>query len=341
MNTYLPNLKRLALCALLLFTVASTAHAGPEPLNALISVDNATANEGDARVRVVHLSPDAPDVDVRVDGGLAFAGIPFQGVTDYAALPAGTYQVQVEPAGADNAGPFVIDAELTLNADTDYTVIASDVLANITPIVLVDDNTAPAAGFGHVRFFHGSPDAPAVDIALTNGPVLIPNASFQDFTGYLPVPAGSYNLEVRLAGTDTVVLTLPGTVVPDGAVVTAYANGLVADGFADRTVYLGDDRFRVEINWTDDQGVDGFARPSKLQETTSNFWFFNPENIEVTLKVLDGVDINGYWWVFFGSLSNVAFTVNVTDRETGNTVMYENMQGTFASVGDTHALPAN
>lgn len=326
------------LCLFALFAFASTASAQPTPLNALLSVDNTTANTGDARVRVVHLSPDAPNVDVRVDGGLAISNLAFREFTDYVDLPAGTYQVQVEPAGSGNNGPFVIDAMLTLDAGTDYTVIASDILDNITPVVLVDDNTAPAAGLGHVRFFHGSPDAPAVDIALTGGPVLLGNVAFQEFTDYLPVPAGTYDLEVRVAGTDTVVLTLPGTVVPAGAVVTAYATGLVADGFADRTVYLRDDRFRVEVNWTDFDGNSGFARPDKLSNTTTNFWFFNAANIELTLKVIDGRPVNGNFWVFFGSLSNVTFTVTVTDTETGQVATYENPPGTFASIGDTSAF---
>ena len=341
-NTSLTHLSPLkVLLMALLSLVLVTSASAQTPLGALFSVDNTEANEGDARVRVVHASPDAPNVDVRVDGGLAFENVAFNEVTGYAALPAGTYLVQVEPNGANNNGPFVIEATLTLAAGQDYTVIASDILASIAPVVLEDDNSDPITGFGHVRFFHGSPDAPAVDIALTDGPVLIPGAEFQDFTGYLPVPAGTYDLEARLAGTDTVVLTLPGTVIPAGAVITAYATGLVADGFADRTVYLGEGRFRVDVNWEDFEGETGFARPNKLQETTTNFWFFNEENIEMTLKVLDGTAINGNYWVFFGSLTNVAFSVTVSDRETGATYTYDNPLGNFGSVGDTEALPGN
>ncbi len=64
----------------------------------------------------------------------------------------------------------------------------------------------------------------------------------------------------------------------------------------------------------------------------------DPANVELVVKVLDGRPINGYFWVFYGALSNVAFTVTVTDTETGERKVYQNPLGTFASVGDTQAF---
>lgn len=318
--------------------VATVASASPAPLSAILSVDNSSANTGDPRVRVVHASPDAPAVDVLVNDAVAFAAIPFQDITAYAALPAGTYNVKVVPAGA--TGPVVIEADLDLMAGTDYTVIATDVLASITPVVAVDDNMAPAAGNAKVRFFHGSPDAPAVDIALTDGPVLFGNVSFGDFAASpLEVPAGTYDLEVRVAGTDTVVLTLPGLALAADTVYTAYATGLVADGAADRTLYLNNDRFRLDVDWADFQGERGFGRQVSLTDDTGYFWFFNDTNVELTVKVLDATANNNAFWVFFGSLSNVEFELRVTDTATGATKTYLNPLGTFASEGDTSAFP--
>ncbi|MCX7669858.1 MAG: DUF4397 domain-containing protein, partial [Anaerolineae bacterium] len=181
-----------------------------------------------ARVRVVHASPDAPNVDVLLNDNLAFADVAFREITGYATLPPGDYNVKVVPAGATT--PVVIEADLTLQAGKEYTVIAKDVLASIGALVLVDDNSAPAAGNAHVRFVHLSPDAPAVDIAVTGGPVLFSNVTFGQVGGYTPVPAGTYNLEVRLAGTTTVVLSLPGVRLLAGRVYTAYAFGLAGDG---------------------------------------------------------------------------------------------------------------
>ena len=83
-------------------------------------------------------------VDVWVEGNVAFSNAPFKGITDYAPLSPGTFNVQVVPTGATT--PVVIDADLDLAADTDYTVVAVGLLADIEPLVLIDNNGAPAAG---------------------------------------------------------------------------------------------------------------------------------------------------------------------------------------------------
>ena len=185
----------------------------------------AMADGHEARVRVVHASPDAPAVDVWVNGAVAFSNAPFKGITDYAKLEPGSYSVQVTPTGATE--PIVIDANLDLATQTDYTVVAVGQLANIEPLVLVDNNSAPAAGKAHVRFVHASPDAPAVDIAVANGgPVLFSNVEFKGVGDYLPVDAGTYDLEVRVAGTDTVALSVPGVALADSTVYTVFAMGL-------------------------------------------------------------------------------------------------------------------
>jgi hypothetical protein len=184
----------------------------------------ALAQTGMARVRVVHASPDAPAVDVLVNDGVAFSNAPFQGITDYAALDAGTYNVKVVPTGATD--PVVIEADLALEANKDYTVVAVGLLENIEPLVLVDNNSAPAAGNAHVRFVHASPDAPAVDIAVAGGPVLFGNVAFKEVGDYLPVDAATYDLEVRLAGTDTIALSIPGLALAEKTVYTIFAMGL-------------------------------------------------------------------------------------------------------------------
>jgi LPXTG-motif cell wall-anchored protein len=191
----------------------------------LVLATSALADAHEARVRVVHASPDAPAVDVWVNGSVAFSNAPFKGITDYAKLEPGSYQVQVTPTGATE--PIVIDATLDLATQTDYTVVAVGQLANIEPLVLVDNNSAPAPGKAHVRFVHASPDAPAVDIAVTGGPVLFSNVPFKGTGDYLPVAAGTYDLEARVAGTETVALSVPGVTLADGTVYTIFAMGLV------------------------------------------------------------------------------------------------------------------
>lgn len=186
---------------------------------------NPLAPVAPARVMAVHASPDAPAVDLIVDGAVAATGLAFANNTVYLEVASGTRNVKVNVAGTTTT---VINASLPVTSGSSYTVFASDVVASISPVVLTDDLTAPAAGNAHVRFVHLSPDAPAVDVAVQGGPVLFANKTFKEYTPFTPVAAGTYDLEVRPAGSATVVLPLNGIVLQPGKIYTVFAKGLLA-----------------------------------------------------------------------------------------------------------------
>jgi ELWxxDGT repeat protein len=100
----------------------------------------------------------------------------------------------------------------------------------------------------------------------------------------------------------------------------------------------GTGRFRVEASWSDTAGQSGAGQAVPLTSDTGYFWFFDSTNVEVVLKVLDGTAVNGKFWVFYGALSDVAYTLRVTDTVTGNVKTYTNQSGTLASVADTGAF---
>jgi len=209
---------RLALAAVAAL-VASTAIAA--------GIGAGSAQEA-ARVRVVHASPDAPNVDVYADGARVLADVPFGAASDYLDVPAGPHNFQVFAAGADPASDApVIDADATLGAGKDYTIIALGLLEDIAPAVFEDNNAAPAAGKAHVRVIHASPDAPDVDIAVTGGPTVFSGLPFGEAQGPTPVDAATYDLEVRAAGTDTVALALPDVALTAGKMYTVIAIGLL------------------------------------------------------------------------------------------------------------------
>ncbi|MGQ9649514.1 MAG: DUF4397 domain-containing protein [Phycisphaerae bacterium] len=182
----------------------------------------------DARLRVVHASPDAPAVDVCANGAVAFSNAVFADATAYASVPAGTYAVRVVPTGAgcDSAG--VIDASLPLAKNTDTTVVALNTLSEIEPLVLADDNAAPAAGNAKVRFIHASPDAPTVDITLPDGTALFDDVSFKENAGYLEVGAGTVTLQVRDESGASIILSVGPITLESGKVYTIYAVGFAS-----------------------------------------------------------------------------------------------------------------
>lgn len=195
-----------------------------------LSFSAVAAQEGDtAKVRVIHASPDAPNVDVYVNGEAAVTDLAFQEATDYLDLPGGDYQIQVTATGS-SPDEAVIDATVTIENGVWYSIAAIGQLESIAPLVLQDNITEPASGMAHLRVVHASPDAPNVDVAVTGGPVLIEDLPFGEATDYLPVDAGSYDLEVRPAGTEDVALAIPGFMAEAGNVYTVVAVGLAGDG---------------------------------------------------------------------------------------------------------------
>lgn len=100
-------------------------------------------------------------------------------------------------------------------------------------------------------------------------------------------------------------------------------------------------RFRVELTYSDPRrGLSGLGRGVALTGDSGYFWFFAPDNVEVVVKVLDGRAVNGHYWVFYGGLTDLGFTLTVTDTATGAVRTFEQAPGTLASRGVTDAFPA-
>lgn len=180
-----------------------------------------------AQVRVVHASPDAPSVDVYVDGNRVLSGVEFFTASDYLDLSPGEHRFQVTPAG-EAADAAVIDTTATLEAGTAYTVAATGLLEDISASINVDDLSAPADGQAKVKVYHFSPDAPAVDVKVQGGDTLISSLAFPDGSDYLEVPAGTYDLVVTPAGADDVVLDLSGTALAAGNIYSVFATNVLA-----------------------------------------------------------------------------------------------------------------
>lgn len=197
----------------------------------------ASAQSGTARVRVVHASPDAPAVDVFVDGQAALTNVTFPTISDYLEVPAGARRLAVAPAGQGESAA-VINASPTLEAGSAYTVAAVGQLANIRAQIYNDNLSAPAAGNAHVRVIHASPDAPAVAVKVAGGDTLIESLAFPDASKYLPVPAGTYNLQVTPAGADAVVLDLSGTTLEAGTIYDVFAVGQLANISAEVATFM-------------------------------------------------------------------------------------------------------
>jgi hypothetical protein len=105
------------------------------------------------------------------------------------------------------------------------------------------------------------------------------------------------------------------------------------------TLCLNASRFKVQVAWqVPSQGTSGVGTGVALTSDTGEFWFFSANNIELVVKVVDGRAFNNKFWVFYGALSNVQYTITVTDTQTGAVKTYTNPNGNLASVADVAAF---
>jgi len=137
--------------------------------------------------------------------------------------------------------------------------------------------------------------------------------------------AGTYRLRVRMGASSAALQN-----VAESVFVVEPASGL----------QLQQDRFFVWAEWNAPGGIGpGAAHGVPLTDESGYFTFFSPTNVELIVKVLNGCAVNHRYWVFLAGLTNVAVTVHVEDRLTGQVATYVNPYGRpFPPVQDTSSF---
>ena len=91
-------------------------------------------------------------------------------------------------------------------------------------------------------------------------------------------------------------------------------------------------RFRATLTYSDPSGNTGNAKVATGRSAdTALFYFFEPNNWEVMVKVLNGCVLNSHFWVYGSASTDVAFTLTVQDLETGAERKYSNPLGQLAN----------
>jgi hypothetical protein len=208
-------------------------------------------------------------------------------------------------------------------------------------ITVLDTETGEQRRYDNVAgSICGLGDTGAFPIAPVAGGAVTTETPAGGFTAFgLPVapgasgPGGLDELERRLEA-----LGAAAARHAPSSIAEAGSSGSACGG-APEDLCLFDDRFRVSVTWRDQRtGDTGVGTAEPFGPRTGFFWFFNAANVELVVKLLDGRLINGHFWVFYGALSDVEYTITVLDTVTQRTAVYTNPPGNICGRGDTTAL---
>jgi hypothetical protein len=169
-------------------------------------------------LRLAHLSPDTPAVDVYVDSvadpaaKLVLHGVSYGTISDYRQVPPGVYTVAMRTSGAAASTPPVLSTTVQVAGRSARTVAGVGSFATLGLAVLTDDLALPPAGQARLRVITAAATAKSLDVALATGAPVAAKLPFAHTSGYVDVPAGAATLQVA----------------PDGAAPTALPVTLAA-----------------------------------------------------------------------------------------------------------------
>ena len=254
------------------------------PDNSFGCADSCNSLPTTASVQIVHNSA-SPTVDVYVDGALAVPGFEYRTATGVLELPL-EFTVGIAPTG----GEVIAEFPFTLEEGGEYVVVATGLLGNEdTPFGLAAAGTTFGASEGNVglNVYHGSTDAPAVDI-LADGGVLVPNLSYGEFSGYVEVPASDYTIGIAPTGGESIadfVAPLSGL---GGGSAVVFASGFLSGDDPAFGVFAALEDGTVLGLESGSLSVIEFAEDFKLNPTYPNP--FNP-NTTISFEVNQYSDI--------------------------------------------------
>lgn len=184
----------------------------------------ATAAPSTALLRVAHLSPGSPTLAVKLDGRTIAPPVAFTRLSSYISVPAGSHSVSL------SGGSVNVTAQADFAAGSAHTVAAMGTSAQPVARTFNDQMQAPPAGNGKVRIVHAAQGVPPADVLAQSGAVLFSNVAFAQDPGYRAVPAGTYSVTMRRAGTSEILLAAKGIAVQPGTVSSIWAVGSSGSG---------------------------------------------------------------------------------------------------------------
>lgn len=305
----------------------------------------------DARFTFTPASPKAGDT-VSFNGGSSTGSPTFYSWT----FPGGvTKQGQVVSHTFAESGSFPVKLEVGRNDPSCSFGFCSDAETKTVAVTPVDNSGGLAAQFTVSPSLPEAGQAVTFDASGSSGSPTLYSWTFPggvtrqgQVVSHTFDGPGNHAVELEVGKQDSscnlsfcsakhvrVVQVLPKSTPSNGC------QGALADD--NDKLCLGEGRYIVEVDWEnhhDESRPTGEGRFRRLggSESTGFFWFFNPDSIDLIVKIIDGSVLNDHVWVFYGALTDVIYDLEVTDTLTGQSKTYRNLAGSICGNGDTTAF---
>ncbi len=194
-----------------------------------VSCDKDDEVSGNASLMIVNASPNGSNIDVSANGSVIVSNLAYPNNSGYKTVGAGNTNIVVTATGTTTQ---IINGTMTLDANSAYTFYVSDSSHERKASYTRDDRSAPAAGKSKVRLVHLSPNSPNIDVTINGAAAAnFSNRGFNDiftnamYHAFTEVDAAGVTLQVKLAGTSTVLATIPPITLQAGKIYTFIIKG--------------------------------------------------------------------------------------------------------------------
>lgn len=183
-------------------------------------------------LRVLHASPGLMAVDVHVNNNPVFKDLRYTNSSSYVDIKPPNNKIEIKQNGQK-----LFEGTLQANIGNTYTVAIAGTKDKLQLIPVEDDSTVPQSE-SKLRFWHLSPDAPPVDIAVQKGDVVFSNIPYSGISDYLGLTPMTVDLEIRVAGTKDIALPLNRVSLKPDVAYTIVAVGLVKNSPSLEAIFL-------------------------------------------------------------------------------------------------------
>lgn len=157
-------------------------------------------------VRLFNASPDAPPIDIYINGELTFKNLSFKNFSEYIQLPIGNYKIEVFSAGQKLN--IVLEENIQVLEKQVITIAAVGSFEDLQLIPYIEGSTEDLlVDESRLRIINLSPDAPGMDM-LIDERLVFKDVKFMDATDYVQIPSDQYNVSINISDTDDEILNL-------------------------------------------------------------------------------------------------------------------------------------